>query len=210
MRHCIGVVDVDYEKPVLREIRGRIHYLEEVKGISEDNIYILRRDEDGFFLVKKPKNSDSYIKVKSALITWFSFVTNDETGFVAPYGPLPEMGSELSPKIYVYVPIYPDAAATAPHEYLITFPKDSVFRLTSVLSPNGDYVVVEERYLSLWETPRRNSQRFLALNLKTRELSLLYERPHVWNSRDEPLGAIKWISIPGSPDSARSSKVVNN
>lgn len=213
MASYIGVVNVDSNRPTVREIRGGMRYYEALVGISEDNIYLLRRDrsrrgEYGFSLVKKPKNSDSYATIRKDLTTGISFISNDEKAFVALQETLPGMGNELSPKIYRCVPT--NRAEDAPGDYLITFPKDSPFRLTSVQSPDGDYAVIEERYLSLWETPPRTSQRFLALDLKTRELSLLYGRPHVWDPCDKRLGVIKWICKPGTYDSVYSVNVVNN
>lgn len=212
MASYIGVVDVDSRKPALRELRGRIHYFEKVVGISRNNVYLLRRDlsrrdEYGFSLVEKSKHAASYLTVKKDLITGIYFLSNNEKAFVALNEPFPGMGNDLSPKIYTYVPINTE---DSPHDYLITFPKDSAFRLTSVLSPDGEYVLVEERHISLWETPPRTSQRFLALDLKTRELSLLYERPHVWDPCDKRLGAIKWICKPGTYGSVYSLNVVNN
>jgi hypothetical protein len=214
MASYIGVVNVDSKRPNVREIRGGMQYYEVVVGISEDNIYLLRRhpfrrEEHGFSLVKKPKNSDSYATIRKDLTNGISFISNDEKAFVALCEALPGLGNELSPKIFAYVPIRPDTPAPT-RDYLITFPKDSAFRLTSVISPDGEYVVVEERHISLWETPPRTSQRFLALDLKTRELSLLYERPHVWDARGKRLGAIKWIRKTGTYDSVYSLNVVNN
>jgi len=214
MASYIGVVNVDSKRPAVREIRAGGQYFEVVEGISEDNIYLLRRgllrsDEDGVSLVKKPKNSDSYVTVKRDLITGISFLTNDERGFVGSYGPWGYWGGE-SAKNYVYVPLNTGFGITPQHEYLISLPKDSAFRLTAVQSPDGNYAVIEERYISLWETPPRTSQRFLALDLKTRELSLLYERSHVWDACDKRLGVIKWICEPGTYDSVYSLNIVNN
>ena len=168
MASYIGVVNVDSNRPTIREIKGGMQYYEVVVGISEDNIYLLRRhpfqrEEYGFSLVKKRKNSDSYATIRKDLTNGISFISNDEKAFVALCEALPGIGNDLSPKIFAYVPIHPDATAIT-HDYLITFPKDSVFRLTSVQSPDGNYAVTEERYISLWETPARTSQRFLALN----------------------------------------------
>jgi len=206
---CIGVVNVDSKQPVLKELRRGEHYFEVVVAVSKENIYSLRRDEDGVSLVKKPKASTRYITLNKDSAPGYYFIVDEETGYVAL--PWPSFyGGDESRKWYVFVPFNAGPGRVPPYEHLIAFPGDSVFRLTSVQCPYDEYVVVEERYLSLWENPPRKKSRFLLLNLRNRSLSLFYERPCIWHPRDNATGAIKWINKPGTYNSVYSLKVVNN